>query len=586
MASAVQPLAETTEKAHGFARTELRGSFEQYDGKYYVHLTLICDERGRPCRRVKLQRGLYHDVQTALLGINAPSPARAADAPSADADAPARDADAPVPDADAPSADTDAPLARGRSWKPRQGAVPLGRAPALRRNSSSSLARDRAAAASAEDATELAEREAASKRQISRAHWGKSRSKSRRSIKAFSRNRSDKRKRQGHSAPKERDEAAAAGLSREGASQVWRDVALDRIQERIVGDRTHELLKGWSADEEVCSPYTEGQILKVSRQANLVYILVRTVAQRHFNVCDGDLDLEGCAAAALAASPYRDAYKATTVLRWYRDYRANDGFFTPDARGSYKRCTLTTWVVENEDVLLEFKAWIKAGLSGLNVAKATAYLASDVVPKIPAEDKIKYKISDDVPSRAAVYGLMTHKSVGCLFRTRTKCFYVDAHECEDVRVDRAHYCTLFFEFELRMYKWIQITLDDAATLRGKYPNMPPGHAYTAPGGVAMVEFHEYLHEANGARHFRSPGLATLNVGKARDGYWDGDNFLLQTEDVLDVLEAWLPGIEFLTEIDHSSGHDKFKPDGLNVYRMNANFGGQQAFIRTSEKLTA
>ncbi|KAJ1449270.1 hypothetical protein M885DRAFT_590518 [Pelagophyceae sp. CCMP2097] len=206
-------------------------------------------------------------------------------------------------------------------------------------------------------------------------------------------------------------------------------------------------------------------------------------------MCDGDLDLEGCAAAALAASPYRDAYKATTVLRWYRDYRANDGFFTPDARGAYKRCTLTTWVVENEDVLLEFKAWIKAGLSGLNVTKATAYLASDVVPKIPAEDKIKYKISDDVPSRAAVYGLMTHKSVGCLFRTHTKCFYVDAHEREDVRIDRAHYCTLFFEFELRMYKWIQITLDGAATLRGKYPNMSPGHAYTAPGGVAMVEFY-------------------------------------------------------------------------------------------------
>ncbi|KAJ1449165.1 hypothetical protein M885DRAFT_573188, partial [Pelagophyceae sp. CCMP2097] len=477
---------------------------------------------------------------------------------------------------------------------------------------------------------------------------------------------------------------ASLSLGRAAASQVWRDIATTNIQDKICRSRTHELIKGWSADEEVCSPYTEGQVIKVSIQANLVYLMVRTIGERHYMVREGDLDTVECAAEALRGSPYHNDFEASTVLTWYRDYRANDGFFTPDARGSYERCTLASWVVENEDVLIEFKAWIKAGLSGLNVAKAMAYLATEVVPKISPEDKAKYKISEEMPSRAAVYGLMTHKSVGCLFRTHTKCFYVDAHEREDVRVDRAQYCTLFFEFERRMYKWIQLTAADAATLRGKYPDMSPGYKHEADG-APMVEFHvdDFKDFSSGALVTNLSGFPVgerpmIHVGQDEacykayllpkecwtiDGYsplrpkeegpslmlsaFVGQCFFLglpcpesvidkvnaaradgtamsscvdaanaadefesqhlaavpeqkqplpkeflheakgvsQTEDVLDVLEAWFSGIEFLVEIDHSSGHDKFKPDGLNVYRMNANFGGQQAFIRTSEKLT-
>ncbi|KAJ1446330.1 hypothetical protein M885DRAFT_577847 [Pelagophyceae sp. CCMP2097] len=163
MASAFQALTETTEKTPGFACTELRGAYEQYDGgrlvgtfpgigrwpsnsapakadKYYVHLTLIRDERGRLRRKVKLQRGLFVDVETALLAINGAREAYegrksnltvasgSEPAPALAADTLAPDADAPAPDAGAPAPDADAPLTRGRSWAPRQGTEP---APAL-----------------------------------------------------------------------------------------------------------------------------------------------------------------------------------------------------------------------------------------------------------------------------------------------------------------------------------------------------------------------------------------------------------------------------------------------------------------------
>jgi len=97
----------------------------------------------------------------------------------------------------------------------------------------------------------------------------------------------------------------------------------------------------------------------------------------------------------------------------------------------------------------------------------------------------------------------------------------------------------------------------------------------------------FLFEVDGIRYFQSPCLRTLKIGKHNQGFWDSDHFLLQVEDVLDVMEIWFPGHEFLVEVDHSSGHDKFKPDGLNVNNMAANVGGKsQRLLRTSMSLVA
>ena len=49
---------------------------------------------------------------------------------------------------------------------------------------------------------------------------------------------------------------------------------------------------------------------------------------------------------------------------------------------------------------------------------------------------------------------------------------------------------------------------------------------------------------------------------------------LQFEDAVDVLKVMHPTFDFVFLFDHSSGHSKERPDGLNQHRMNRSFGGK------------
>jgi hypothetical protein len=60
----------------------------------------------------------------------------------------------------------------------------------------------------------------------------------------------------------------------------------------------------------------------------------------------------------------------------------------------------------------------------------------------------------------------------------------------------------------------------------------------------------------------------------KQGYWSYDHMILQLEDVLDCLAAVFGSkYEFLFLFDHSCGHDRMRPDALNVFSMNVGFGG-------------
>ena len=50
--------------------------------------------------------------------------------------------------------------------------------------------------------------------------------------------------------------------------------------------------------------------------------------------------------------------------------------------------------------------------------------------------------------------------------------------------------------------------------------------------------------------------------------------VLQFEDAVDVLKIVHPEFEYVFQFDHSSGHAKQRPDGLNQHRMNRAFGGK------------
>ena len=59
--------------------------------------------------------------------------------------------------------------------------------------------------------------------------------------------------------------------------------------------------------------------------------------------------------------------------------------------------------------------------------------------------------------------------------------------------------------------------------------------------------------------------------------------VVQFEDVVDVLRAlYRDTYEFVFYFDHSSGHDRLRPDGLNHIQMNKGYGGNQPKMRESK----
>jgi len=77
----------------------------------------------------------------------------------------------------------------------------------------------------------------------------------------------------------------------------------------------------------------------------------------------------------------------------------------------------------------------------------------------------------------------------------------------------------------------------------------------------------------------SPFVFVFEYGASNEGYWCYEWMILQLEDCLDVLKTLHPQYDFLFLFDHSCGHDKQQPNGLNAENMSKNYGGQQSFLR-------
>ena len=80
----------------------------------------------------------------------------------------------------------------------------------------------------------------------------------------------------------------------------------------------------------------------------------------------------------------------------------------------------------------------------------------------------------------------------------------------------------------------------------------------------------------------SPFIRRLEYGSNKGGYWDYDHMVLQLEDCFDVMRTIHPEFDAVFLVDHSSGHDKMRPDGLNCKRIRKNFGGKQPKMRSSK----
>jgi hypothetical protein len=73
---------------------------------------------------------------------------------------------------------------------------------------------------------------------------------------------------------------------------------------------------------------------------------------------------------------------------------------------------------------------------------------------------------------------------------------------------------------------------------------------------------------------KSPFLLLFEYGENREGYWSYINMVIQFEDAVDVIRVMHPTYDFIFLFDHSSGHAKQRPDGLNQHRMNRGYGGK------------
>jgi hypothetical protein len=79
----------------------------------------------------------------------------------------------------------------------------------------------------------------------------------------------------------------------------------------------------------------------------------------------------------------------------------------------------------------------------------------------------------------------------------------------------------------------------------------------------------------------SPFTRKLTYGANKDGYWSYEHMVVQLEDCLDVLQVLFPTFDFLFLFDHSNGHDRMQPRGLNISKISKNYGGKQPMMRDS-----
>ena len=81
----------------------------------------------------------------------------------------------------------------------------------------------------------------------------------------------------------------------------------------------------------------------------------------------------------------------------------------------------------------------------------------------------------------------------------------------------------------------------------------------------------------------SPFVRYLNYGAGKEGYWTYRHMVIQIEDCVDCLSYLYPQFEYEFELDHSSGHNMERPDGLSTTSgvINMGWGGKQRIMRNS-----
>jgi hypothetical protein len=83
----------------------------------------------------------------------------------------------------------------------------------------------------------------------------------------------------------------------------------------------------------------------------------------------------------------------------------------------------------------------------------------------------------------------------------------------------------------------------------------------------------------------SPFVVEFEHGANNQGCWDCDYMIMQFEDCIHVVKTLHHEFEFMFLFDHSWRHDRQRPDGLSVAKVNQTAGGVQPRMRKSKMET-
>ena len=164
--------------------------------------------------------------------------------------------------------------------------------------------------------------------------------------------------------------AAEAAEARAEAAKQYREASIAVLRDAIHNGDLGALLVDVDRGEDAGDLYmSEAQERRVRLQAIGVMNFFMIIGESH-----DEKGREWCMnEAALRCG---NEVKGSTIYKWSLEFREHDRHFIVDKRGTYERCVF----VENEDVKLRVKSWIKSNLRHLNRNKFARYVNNVLIP--------------------------------------------------------------------------------------------------------------------------------------------------------------------------------------------------------------
>lgn len=329
--------------------------------------------------------------------------------------------------------------------------------------------------------------------------------------------------------------------------------------------------------------------------------------------------------AARKANQSWQELKTTGKLEPASSYRPRKSRTTKDPiyarefveRAKEKMVELTASKQNPGQVWRKLQTWINAKLASL----LTGIVGAHVNPDSPAIRRSEYQVKRYM------------KYLGYQYMLDVKGAYTDGHDRADVVADRNKFIRDWRALEGRMPQVREVVIkdetgwpegadrDSAREIEVRkdgsklvsvlvYPQLAEGQKYLIPCFQDETTFHAndgarrrwrlkgtfmLMSKSRGAAimvssytcpcHGELPAFRkTLEVGKNKDGYYDGKKFIAHFQDVIAEFHQHHPAVnghevEPLFIFDNAAGHKSFKPDALVASKVGLNVGGAQPKMR-------